>query len=118
MYTHIHSFALHTYIYIYVCSQFVGEDIEVIETTIPRLEAFHITYAAIVSDVDVLLHKIDQYSVSAISNDVVRAKNDGLQVNYNNGPREIELLSLLLLLLLLYYYYFFSCFVVRLKERG
>ena len=62
------------------CAQFVSEDIEVIETTIPKLQAYKICYAVIVSDVDALMHSASQYSVSAISSEAVKSKNSGLLV--------------------------------------
>lgn len=51
-----------------------------IEETIPKLEAFHSSYAGIVSNLDDLLNKIDGFSVSAISSEALASKGCGLQV--------------------------------------
>ena len=60
--------------------QFVSDDIEVIEDTIPKLESFQSRYNDITSDMDGLLNRIDRFSVSAISTDALAAKSKGLQV--------------------------------------
>ncbi len=61
--------------------QFVSDDIEVIEDTIPKLEAFQSHYNGTSSDLDDLLNRIDGYSVSAISTDALASKSKGLLVD-------------------------------------
>ena len=61
----------------------MSDDIEVIEDTIPKLEAFKSSSAKISSDVDDLLNRIDRFSVSAISSDGLTNKSKGLQVRAN-----------------------------------
>ena len=52
-----------------------------IEDTIPKLESFHASYAGISAGVDDLLNRIDGFSVSAISNEGLASKSQGLQVS-------------------------------------
>ena len=59
--------------------QIVSDDIEVIEETIPKLEAFYTSYNEISSEVDDLLKKMETFSVSAISSDGLESKNRQLQ---------------------------------------
>ncbi len=58
----------------------MSEDIKEIEKTLPKLRDFHTSYSGLASDADALLSKIDEYSVSAISSEAVKAKSKGLQV--------------------------------------
>ena len=59
--------------------QIVSDDIEVIEETIPKLEAFYSSYNEISSEVDDLSKKMETFSVSAISSDGLESKNKQLQ---------------------------------------
>ena len=59
--------------------QIVSDDIEVIEETIPKLEAFYSSYNEISSEVDDLLKKMESFSVSAISSDGLESKSKQLQ---------------------------------------
>lgn len=58
--------------------QIVSDDIEVIEETIPKLEAFYSSYNEISLEVDDLLKKMESFSVSAISSDSLESKNKQL----------------------------------------
>ena len=57
----------------------MNDDIEAIEGTIPKLEAFYSSYNGISAEVDDLLEKLAAFSVSAISSDGLEAKNKDLQ---------------------------------------
>ena len=57
----------------------MSDDIEVIEETIPKLEAFYSSYNEISLEVDDLLKKMETFSVSAISSDSLESKNTQLQ---------------------------------------
>ena len=57
----------------------MNDDIEVIEETIPKLEAFYASYNTISSEVDDLLEKLESFSVSAISSDGLEAKSKDLK---------------------------------------
>ena len=57
----------------------MNDDIEVIEETIPKLEAFYSSYSEISTEVDDLLKKMEAFSVSAISSDGLESKNKELQ---------------------------------------
>ena len=59
----------------------MGDDIEVIEETIPKLQDFNSSYAGLSGDLDRLLNRIDEFSVSAISSDALASKTTGLQVS-------------------------------------
>lgn len=61
-------------------SQIVSDDIEAIEETIPKLEAFHKTYSGISSDLDDLLDRINGFSMSAITSEGLETKNGALKV--------------------------------------
>ena len=57
----------------------MSDDIEVIEDTIPKLEAFYSSYNELSTEVDGLLEKIASFSVSAISSDGLESKSQELQ---------------------------------------
>ena len=57
----------------------MSDDIEAIEDTIPKLEAFYSTYNELSTEVDDLLEKMASFSVSAISSDGLEAKSKELQ---------------------------------------
>lgn len=57
----------------------MNDDIEVIEETIPKLEAFYSSYSEISTEVDDLLKKMEAFSVSAISSDGLESKSKALQ---------------------------------------
>ena len=59
--------------------QIVSDDIEVIEETIPKLEAFYSSYNDIWKEVDDLLKKMEAFSVSAVSSDGLESKNKELR---------------------------------------
>ena len=65
--------------YVYT-TQIVNEDIEAIESTIPRLESFNASYAAITSAVVSCGERLEVFSTSATSSGGVRAKRDALKV--------------------------------------
>ena len=73
---HVDLSTLILYIYLF---QIVNDDIEAIEETIPKLEAFYSSYNEISAKVDDLLKKMETFSVSAISSDGLEAKNKELQ---------------------------------------
>jgi len=58
----------------------VNDDIEAIEETLPKLEAFYASYNAISTPVDDLHDRIDRVSTSAISSETVENKIKALQV--------------------------------------
>ena len=60
--------------------QIVTDDIEVIEETIPKLEAFYASYSGISGDCDSLLGKLQEFSPSATSTEGLEKKNQNLQV--------------------------------------
>ena len=60
--------------------QIVSDDIEVIEDTIPKLEAFYSSYNELSTEVDGLLEKIASFSVSAISSEGLESKSQELQL--------------------------------------
>ena len=57
----------------------MNDDIEVIEETIPKLEAFYSSYSDISSEVGDLLEKLEAFKVSAISSEGLEAKNSELK---------------------------------------
>ena len=57
----------------------MNDDIEVIEETIPKLEAFYVSYNELSSEVDGLLEKLATFNVSAISSDGLEAKSSELK---------------------------------------
>lgn len=57
----------------------MNDDIEVIEETIPKLEAFYSSYNGISSEVDDLLEAMEAFSVSAISSEGLESKSQELQ---------------------------------------
>ena len=61
----------------------VNDDIEVIEETIPKLEAYYSSYGGISAGVDDLLERVQACSASAISMEGIGNKNQQLQVNWN-----------------------------------
>jgi len=63
----------------------VNEDIKEIEKTLPKLRDFHETYAGLSSEADVLLDRIDQYSVSAISTGAVKTRTQEIQVHMSKS---------------------------------
>ena len=63
----------------YMQFQIVNDDIEVIEETIPKLEAFYSSYGDISSEVNDLLEKLEAFKVSAISSEGLEAKNSELK---------------------------------------
>ena len=65
--------------YVYT-TQIVNEDIEAIESTIPRLESFNASYAAITSAVVSCGERLGVFSTSATSSGGVRTKRDALKV--------------------------------------
>lgn len=57
----------------------MSDDIEVIEETIPKLEAFYSSHNEIAKEVDDLLKKMETFSVSAVSSDGLESKSKELQ---------------------------------------
>ena len=65
------------------CIQIVNDDIEAIEETLPKLEAFYTSHGGISASVDGLHDQLDKFSTSAISSEGVESKNKALQVCVN-----------------------------------
>lgn len=65
------------------CIQIVNDDIEAIEETLPKLEAFYTSHGGISASVDGLHDQLDKFSTSAISSEGVESKNKALQVRTN-----------------------------------
>ena len=64
-------------------SQIVNDDIEAIEETLPKLEAFYTSHSGISASVDGLHDQLDKFSTSAISSESVESKNKALLVRTN-----------------------------------
>ena len=61
----------------------MNDDIEAIEETLPKLEAFYTSHGGISASVDGLHDQLDKFSTSAISSEGVESKNKALQVPVN-----------------------------------
>ncbi len=61
---------------------FVNDDIEAIQETIPKLNAFYTSYGGVSSGVDGVLERLQTSSVSAASTDSLKERNEQLQVGH------------------------------------
>lgn len=69
------------YVHTFVSHQIVNDDIEAIETTIPKLEAFYTTYDVISNSVTASEERLRSFNTSTTTSDGVTEKRAGLKVN-------------------------------------